>query len=312
MNKTAAMNLTHLNFIKAVAEHGSFSRAAEACCVTQPTLSNAIAQVEDQVGDRLFRRTTRSVRLTRFGAHLLPLITAVLDARDDLLASARAFHEADRRLVRVGLSPLIDSTLVSGAIGPFTAARPGTEVFLKQCFLDDLEDRLDNETLDLALLPALPRSRDRRPRATARPFYSEPLFVLDAQTDAAPPRDRNAATLDDLDGQRVILTQGCGLSDVIADLFKAESKRLTPYPGQALSYAVVEEWAGLGLAAGILPRSKISPDNDGARPLVRADGTPALVNHDMVWRKAADGAVTDAFVAHLAETVPALLAGRGR
>ena len=296
------MNINHLKFIREAALQKSFSKAAETCCVTQPTLSNAIAQFEDLVGGRLFKRTTRSVDLTRFGDHMLPTVEAVLDARDELLSTARAFHEADRSLVRIGLSPLIDSRLVSRAVGPFKDRNPATEVFLKQCFLDDLEARLDNETLDLALLPsrALPSARP------TRRLYEEDLYFLPCDSELGASDNRNTVSLSDVAENPIILTNGCGLSDVIADLFGRGGHKLAPYPGQALSYAVVEEWAGLGLAAGILPRSKLSPGNNAALPIVEDDGTPATVSYEMVWREVDDAASAAEFMDHLAGTVPAM------
>ncbi|MEC4674238.1 MAG: LysR family transcriptional regulator, partial [Nitrospirota bacterium] len=85
------MNLTQLQFVQAIAETGSFSRAAERCFVTQPTLSNAVAHLEDELGGRLFSRTTRKVGLTPLGEHLLPFIRSALGAIDDLLQSAKLY-----------------------------------------------------------------------------------------------------------------------------------------------------------------------------------------------------------------------------
>ena len=61
------MNLRHLEFVIAVAEHGSFTRAAEAVHVSQPSLSHAIAGIEEQLGTSLFNRAGRSVSLTPAG-----------------------------------------------------------------------------------------------------------------------------------------------------------------------------------------------------------------------------------------------------
>lgn len=65
------MNLSQLRYVKAVAETGSFTQAAEQCYVTQPTLSNGIAQLEQEFEERIFVRTTRIVSLTPFGEHIL-------------------------------------------------------------------------------------------------------------------------------------------------------------------------------------------------------------------------------------------------
>src|SRR5215831_19378387 len=73
------MNLSQLEFAAAVGEKKSFTAAARACHVTQPTLSNGIAQLEEELGGRLFVRTTRSVALTPLGNHLVPYIKEVLN-----------------------------------------------------------------------------------------------------------------------------------------------------------------------------------------------------------------------------------------
>ena len=74
------MNLIQLRFASAVAATGSFTAAATQCFVTQSTLSNGIAQLVGELGERLFTRTTRAVALTAFGRHVLPHINEVLSA----------------------------------------------------------------------------------------------------------------------------------------------------------------------------------------------------------------------------------------
>lgn len=88
------MNLTQLRYVKALAETCSFTLAAEQCHVTQPTLSNSIAQLEQELEERLFRRTTRTVSLTPFGQHMLPFIDKVLDAQDEFLRETKIFTDA--------------------------------------------------------------------------------------------------------------------------------------------------------------------------------------------------------------------------
>jgi len=85
------MNLSQLRYVKAVADTGSFTLAAERCYVTQPTLSNGIAQLEQEWEERLFTRTTRRVSLTPFGHHMLPFIDKMLDAQGELLHETSNF-----------------------------------------------------------------------------------------------------------------------------------------------------------------------------------------------------------------------------
>jgi len=102
--KDIPMNLQQLRYARALAECGSFVQAAEQCAVTQPTLSNGIAQLESDLGQQLFARTTRTVRLTQAGEHLLPDITDILNAQAALMARARALSHPERRLIRIGMA----------------------------------------------------------------------------------------------------------------------------------------------------------------------------------------------------------------
>lgn len=300
------MNLNHLRFARTVAETRSFSAAAERCCVTQPTLSNAVAQLEDSLGGRLFKRTTRSVSPTRFGEAMLPLIEAVLEAEAELAASAAAYHNPEQKLVRIGMSPLIDTALLGRVLAPFRERHPEAEIFLKQCFLDDLGERLDKGTVDLALVPRGLVRGGREPFG----LYAEDLYFLPREAGVAPEAGGNAASLGDIAGEPIILTSGCGLSDVIKTLFADNGYDCRVYPGQALSYAVVEEWAGLGIAAGILPRSKLSPDNQAARPIVLDDGMTAGVAYEAVWSaETADMDHVAGFRDHLRTVAPSLAGG---
>ena len=128
------MNLGQLRFTRAAAEERSFSKAAEKCNVTQPTLSNGIALLEEEVGGQLFARTTRRVDLTPFGTQLLPLIEAVLQAQAELEAGVRTFHNPAHKIVRIGLSPLIDARLLTQVLEPYKAAIPVSKSSTKNAF----------------------------------------------------------------------------------------------------------------------------------------------------------------------------------
>ncbi len=298
------MNLNQLRFAKAVAKHRSFSRAAEECCVTQPTLSNAIAQLEKELDGKLFKRTTRSVFPTCFGDAILPLIEGVLEARTELVRSAFAFHNPEQKLVRVGLSPVINTTLVNQVLEPYRSRHAQIDLFLKQCFMDDLDRRLEAGSIDVAMGP---RGQFTKGVATMT-LYSEPLCFVPEDTDA--PEKRNALLLRNIVGSPVILTSGCGLSDVITDLFDSQGLNINRYPGQALSYSVVEEWAGLGLGVGILPRAKLSAANATARPILLDDGGLAEIKYEAVWAPdTVEAPHVAAFRDYLAVTLPAVATG---
>src|SRR5579871_1407795 len=137
------MNLNQLRFVSALASSGSFTAAASACAVTQPTLSNAIAQLEEELGQKLFTRTTRKVSLTAFGAHVLPDIERVLAAQHALIRGAEAFLVPGKRLIRIGTSPLLNVRFLNLLIEPFRTKSPEVELVFREMNMADLSRMLD-------------------------------------------------------------------------------------------------------------------------------------------------------------------------
>ncbi|HQF31033.1 MAG TPA: LysR family transcriptional regulator [Hyphomicrobiales bacterium] len=303
------MNLRQLQFVVAVAETRSFSRAAEACHATQPTLSNAVGQLEAELGGRLFVRTTRHVEPTAFGTYILPHLRAVLDARDELKKAAETFHDPSHKLLRIGFSPLVDMRRLDAALEPFLKRRPEVSVFYKECLLDDLAERLANDRIDIAIVPhgTLPA------RFAHFAFYSDDLFYLPAGgADAALGATRAPLPISALPEAPVVMTGGgCGLNGTLKALFDREGVALPAYPGEAASYATIEEWADLGIGAGILPAAKLSAKAAAPRALLANDGRPAAFAFEWVWDAGAqEKAHLARLVDHIRQEVPTLVAMR--
>jgi len=298
------MNLKQLLFTQSVAETCSFSQAAELCHATQPTLSNGIAQLEDELGGKLFVRTTRNMELTKFGEYMLPYIRAVLDDKNELQKAAQAYHNPEHKLLRIGLSPLIDMKLLTQVLVPYRQAHPEVNVFFKECLLDDLTQRLALEQIDFAVVP------DSVTRQQHCFFYSENLYYLPQESDSVQQKVFQYR-INELPEAQVILTGGgCGLNGYLEHIFKQEQANLKPYPGQALSYPVIEEWASLGIGAGILPKAKISPENKMARLLLLNNGQPATFSYSWIWQHNMPERQDMAdFIEYISNTIPALIRG---
>ncbi len=111
---------------------------AEQCFVTQPTLSNAIAQPEGALKNKLFDRTTRSVNPTAFGKHMLPVIERALQDLEQVTLAAESWNSPSHKLIRLGVSPVVDVRVLQNLIGPFKETYPDIEFFYKEYFLDYL------------------------------------------------------------------------------------------------------------------------------------------------------------------------------
>ena len=146
------MNLQQLSYVVAVAELGSFTRAAERCFVVQSALSHQIAKLEQELGARLFHRTHRSVVLTPAGVALLPA------ARDCLMAAERARAEVYaatgtiRGRLAIGMIPTTAAVDVPAVLRAFHLEHPQVQISLLTAGSDVLADRVRGGALDVAFL----------------------------------------------------------------------------------------------------------------------------------------------------------------
>lgn len=272
------MNSNQLKYVKAVAETGSFTLAAERCCVTQPTLSNGIAQLEQELEERLFTRTTRSVSLTSFGQHILPFIDRVLDAQVDLLHETKKFVHPSRMVIRIGTSPLISGSWLAPMLEAFRKEYPDIEIILREQNMADLYRMLSDELLDFVFGVA-----ESHKTSWGKTFlYREPLYYIPRGAEC--PQGDGAVTFESIAGELFIMVpNACGLAQATRALFRNHRSRLNEYPGEALSYQVLEEWAALGLGAAIVPKSKLQSKQGKSYLLSNKKGKELTLDFEAVW-----------------------------
>ncbi|WP_051178642.1 transcriptional regulator CynR, partial [Nocardia concava] len=148
--------LRHLRYLLAVADHGNFTRAAEALHVSQPTLSQQIRQLERLVGVPLLDRTGRTVRLTDAGAVYADHARRALR---ELTAADRAVHDVEsltRGTLRLAVTPTFTAYLVGPLIAEFHTGYPGITVELTETAQDAMESALLADEIDLGIAFATP------------------------------------------------------------------------------------------------------------------------------------------------------------
>jgi DNA-binding transcriptional LysR family regulator len=292
------MNINEYRFACAVASSGSFTAAANACFVTQPTLSNGIARLEHEFGERIFVRTTRNVTLTPFGVYILPYLTEVVRAHEMLKQQARAFGTPEPRVIRIGVSPVINAHLLGSMIAPFRLEHPEVEIVLREMSLANLERRLAEGVLDFIFEVGKTTKRSWQ----SVPVYREPLCFVPRGGVLPERMVAGSVRLADIADETYMLTPGdaCGLARATRELFRSNRCKLNEYPGDTLSCQVLEEWAALGIGAAILPRSKLSAPNSQAFPIVDKSGADAQIVITATWpRKGTPAPCLSEFVAHL-------------
>jgi LysR family transcriptional regulator, hydrogen peroxide-inducible genes activator len=177
------MEIHQLRYFVAVAETGSFTRAAEREGITQPTLSEQILRLEDQkhgIGRRLFDRLGRKVVLTDAGQVLLSHAQSILAAVGEAERAVLDSGEGGR--LRVGAIPTVAPFLLPPTITRFRKEHPAVQLQLKEDLTERLLADLLSGELDVALM-ALPIRDDR---LHIEKLFAEPLVM------ALPPKHRLA------------------------------------------------------------------------------------------------------------------------
>ena len=243
------MNLPQLKFVKATSEFKSFSRAAQFCHVTQPTLSNGVSKLEEELGDKIFFRTTRTVGLTPFGEMLLPTIASILSLEEMIYLNAKEFSNPETVVLKIGMSPLVSTKFVTLLANSYKAQNSKHEILLIEENLSILDEKLKNHELDLILVPIVKRTSSNN----SIRLYDEDLFFIDNVDSTHSKVPINHIR----DKPFVMVPDSCGLSEITRSLLRTTRKEIKEYEGKALSYQVLADWASHGLGSAILPKSKI-------------------------------------------------------
>ncbi|WP_328296621.1 transcriptional regulator CynR [Streptomyces sp. NBC_00435] len=171
-----ALELRHLRYLLAVAEHASFTRAAEELRISQPTLSQQVKQLERTVGVQLLDRTGRGVRLTDAGETYAHHARRALR---DLAAAERAvldIADLSRGHLRLAVTPTFTAYLVGPLAAELHASHPGITLDVKEMAQDHIEAGLLGDRLDLGIAFHGPHL----PGVTATPLYAETLSLVAA------------------------------------------------------------------------------------------------------------------------------------
>jgi LysR family hydrogen peroxide-inducible transcriptional activator len=240
-------SLKQLKYLCAVAEHRHFSKAAEACHVTQSTLSAGIQELESQLGVTIFERNKKNVLITPVGEQVLRQARLLLGNAEDLVAIARASQAPLSGELRLGVIPTIGPFLLPKMLSDLRADYPELKLFLKEDLSADLFARLQQGELDVLLL-ALPY-----PLPDMR---VESLFRDDFELLLPPGHPLKKAPLvhqRQLQGEKLLLLEeGHCLRDHALEACKLESAQLDlVYQGTSLHTLV--EMVANGLGVTLLP-----------------------------------------------------------
>lgn len=207
------MNLRDLRYIVSVADHGHFSRAAEACNVSQPTLSGQIRKLEDELGLAIFERVGRTVRPTPAGTQILAYARNALAAADDIVAIAQAGRDPLAGPFHLGIIP----TLAPYLMPYILPSAKQTLSAMRLILVEDLTVRLIELVVDGKLDAAIIASDPEVPALRTETLFDEDFWLVLGHDDAL--NKKNRIDIGDIDSHSLLLlTDGHCLRDQALEL----------------------------------------------------------------------------------------------
>jgi LysR family hydrogen peroxide-inducible transcriptional activator len=251
------MELHQLRYFVAVAQSGNFSRAAERCHVSQPSLSQQILKLERRLGQPLFSRLGRRAVLTDAGRMLLDRAMTVLATVDDAERRLRAGDQIHTGRLAIGAIPTIAPYLLPPILKVFVKRCPRVELIVREDVTQHLVSAVVDGELDLVLV-ALPIADEH---LQTEPLFAEPLLL------AVPPRHalakRRRVGIKDLAGERFILLgeMHC-LGEQVLNLCRAH-ECLPQITCRSAQIATIQSLIALGQGVSILPEMARAADRTG-------------------------------------------------
>ena len=168
------MTLTELRYISAVARERHFGRAAEACFVSQPTLSVAVRKLEDELGVTLFERNASEVSVTAAGEKIVEQALRVLEETEVIRQLAAAGKDQLAGPLRVGAIHTVGPYLFPELIPNLHELAPQMPLFVEENYTAQLTEKLKQGQLDVIFISP----PYEEPGVLTLPLYAEPFVVL--------------------------------------------------------------------------------------------------------------------------------------
>lgn len=275
------MNLRDLKYLVALADLRHFGKAADACFVSQPTLSTQIRKLEDELGVPLVERAPRKVMLTAAGQDAVQRARRIVAEVEEMKDAARRSHDPASGVLRLGVFPTLGPYLLPHAVPALHASFPRLELLLVEEKSDVLLQRLRDGKLDAALL-ALPVHDDQ---LHAELLFEEPfLLAAPAHHPLAQAQHLHLDTL--TDEALLLLEDGHCLRDQALDVCRLSGAH-EKSGFRATSLETLRQMVAIGIGVTLLPALSVCApvvQPAGLRVVRFVDPAPSR-KIALIWRK---------------------------
>jgi len=248
------MTLTELKYIVALAQERHFGRAAQKCFVTQPTLSLALAKLEDELEVRLFERNKNEVILTARGQAIVEQAKRVLDEVGKIQHLARDGQNQLAGPLRLGVIPSIGPYLLPDLIPILRKRAPAMPLSIEENLTGNLAPMLREGELDVAII-ALPFAV---PGVKTEAVYEEPFSIV--VPEGHPWSTRKAVKPGELAEENLlVLNAGHCFRDQVLEACPGQANTALPEGRAGNSLETIRNMVASGLGVSVLPASALVP-----------------------------------------------------
>lgn len=266
------MDLTQIRYFLALARMLNFTRAAEACNVTQPALTRSIQRLEDELGGPLLLRERSRTHLTELGRRMLPLLQQTADAAAAVQARAAQYRrQEDEAPLRLGLAPGVPLAPLLPPLREVAARIKGFDLSLLRREAPGLVDALLAGEMDLALLPEAAPLPERLNRW---PVWPERLAVLLPEGHAA--ASGGAAVASAALAEHAMVAP-CGAAALALARLREEHGLRIEVRHAGSGPEEVAALVALGLGLALVPANAPTPPGTLALPLVEPEMSHSVV-----------------------------------
>ncbi len=274
------MNFTlrQLRYFDALARHGHFGRAAEACSISQPALSVQIKDLEEALGAELFERSARQLRLSAFGEEFLLRVRDILRSVDELGDLARANRNQLVGRLRIGVIPTVAPYLLPALISSLTTANADLDIHVRETVTPKLLHELAEGRLDTAIV-ALPISE---PQMEETPLFNESFVLVRPLEDQGKP----VPNKDMLREMRLLLLEEghCFREQALSFCDMGSVRPREILDGSSLTTLV--QMVGAGIGVTLIPEIAMSVETRSAAvSIARFQEPQPSRTIGMIWRK---------------------------
>jgi DNA-binding transcriptional LysR family regulator len=299
--RTSAVDLQHLRYAVAAADHGSFRRAAEVLLLRQSTLSRRISQLEYSLGLIVFERFSGGVRATTAGRHFLRTARSILEQMDSLVNSAHYAGCGEAGRLTVGFYTSISAGNLRATLVDYKRRFSQIDVYLKESSRVRLVTALRNGALDIAIVTSeLPLLGNQ-----GKPLWSERILL--ALLEGHPLAGKDVVYWTDLRGETVLLSQydpGRELEDLLLSKLVSPEDR-PKIAHHDVSRGIIKSLIAAGFGVSLVTESDVGANFSGLTFRELRDGTgPSRVGFSAHWRSDNDNPALANFLKLLGERYP--------